>query len=54
MKNTTKQNTPKDVFLYLLNILTFYLSVVGFIMLYVQYVAALFPDPLNLHFATRI
>jgi len=51
MENTTtKQNTPKDVFLYILNILTFYLSVVGFIILYIQYISALFPDPLNFYY----
>lgn len=47
---TTKHNTPKDVFLYLLNILTFYLSIIGFIILYIQYIAALFPDPLNFYY----
>lgn len=47
---TTKHNTPRDVFLYLLNILTFYLSIIGFIMLYIQYVSALFPDPLNFYY----
>jgi len=47
---TTKHNTPRDVFLHLLNILTFYLSIIGFIMLYVQYISALFPDPLNFYY----
>ena len=51
MDNTTpKHNTPRDVFLYLLNILTFYLSIIGFIMLYIQYIAATFPDPLNFYY----
>ncbi len=49
MENT-KHNTPKDVFLYLLNILTFYLSIIGFIILYIQYISALFPDPLNFYY----
>ena len=51
MENTTtKHSAPKDVFLYLLNILTFYLSIIGFIMLYIQYISALFPDPLNFYY----
>jgi len=50
MEYTTVKNTPKDVFLYLLNILTFYISVIGFITLYVQYINALFPDPLDFYF----
>jgi len=43
-------NTPKDVFLHLLNILTFYLSVVSFITLYIQYIGAIFPDQLNFYY----
>jgi len=50
MEYTSVKNTPKDVFLYLLNILTFYISVIGFITLYVQYINALFPDPLDFYF----
>lgn len=49
MENHIK-STPKDVFLHLFNIVTFYLSVIGFIMLYVQYVNVLFPDKLNYYF----
>ncbi len=48
--NSAVKNAPKDVFLYLLNILTFYISVIGFITLYVQYINALFPDPLNFYY----
>ncbi|OGH88131.1 MAG: hypothetical protein A3J93_00100 [Candidatus Magasanikbacteria bacterium RIFOXYC2_FULL_42_28] len=44
------KSTPKDVFLHLFNIVTFYLSVVGFITLYIQYINALFPDALNYYF----
>ncbi len=44
------RNTPKDVFLHLLNILTFYLSVVSFITLYIQYIGAIFPDQLNFYY----
>ncbi|MFA5770728.1 MAG: DUF5671 domain-containing protein [Patescibacteria group bacterium] len=44
------RSTPKDVFLQLFNILTFYLSVIGFITLFIQYVNALFPDTLNYYF----
>ncbi len=51
MENQSKlKSTPKDVFLHLFNILTFYLSVIGFIRLYVLYISALFPDPLNYYF----
>lgn len=49
MENHIK-STPRDVFLQLFNIVTFYLSVIGFIMLYIQYIEALFPDKLNYYF----
>ncbi len=45
------RSTPKDVFLHLFNIVTFYLSVIGFITLYIQYINALFPDTLNYYFS---
>ncbi len=44
------KSTPKDAFLQLFNILTFYLSVIGFITLYIQYINATFPDTLNYYF----
>ena len=50
--NTSIQHptsTPKDIFLHLFNIVTFYMSVVSYIMLLMQYVTVLFPDPLNYH-----
>jgi len=50
MENTTLRSTPKDVFLHLFNIVTFYLSVIGFITLFIQYINALFPDKLNYYF----
>lgn len=50
MENTPLKSTPKDVFLHLFNIVTFYLSVIGFITLYIQYINATFPDPLNYYF----
>lgn len=50
MDNLTIKSTPKDVFLHLFNIVTFYLSMVGFIILYVQYINVLFPDKLNYYF----
>lgn len=51
MENTTVlRSTPKDVFLHLFNILTFYLSVIGFITLFIQYINALLPDVLNYYF----
>lgn len=46
------KNTPKDVFLHLFNIITFYLSVIGFITLYVKYINVLFPDQLNFYFSS--
>lgn len=51
MENNIK-STPKDVFLHLFNIITFYLSVIGFITLYIQYINALFPDELNYYFTS--
>lgn len=48
----TLKSTPKDVFLHLFNIVTFYLSVIGFITLYIQYINAVFPDPLNYYFTS--
>jgi len=50
MENSNLRTTPKDVFLHLFNILCFYLSVIGVIMLYIKYIAVLFPDPLNFYF----
>lgn len=44
------KTTPKDVFLHLFNIVTFYLSVIGFITLYIQYISATFPDELTYYF----
>lgn len=51
MENTVR-STPKDVFLQLFNIFTFYLSIIGFITLYINYVNALFPDALNYYFSS--
>ncbi|KKP59136.1 MAG: hypothetical protein UR53_C0008G0006 [Candidatus Magasanikbacteria bacterium GW2011_GWC2_34_16] len=51
MEHTNIKSTPKDVFLHLFNIVTFYLSVIGFITLYVQYINATFPDILNYYFS---
>jgi hypothetical protein len=48
----TGNNTPKDVFLHLLNIVTFFLGIVNFITLWIQYVGAIFPDPLNFHYVS--
>ena len=50
--DTNIKSTPKDVFLHLLNIFTFYLSVISFITLYIQYISAIFPDPLNFYFTS--
>ncbi|HAT03446.1 MAG TPA: hypothetical protein DCS29_01555 [Candidatus Magasanikbacteria bacterium] len=50
MEQTPLRSTPKDVFLHLFNIVTFYLSIIGFITLFIQYINALFPDKLNYYF----
>lgn len=51
MENTSNLHSgPKDIFLHLFNIVTFYLLVVGFITLFIQYINALFPDALNYYF----
>ena len=53
MENTsTLRSGPKDVFLHLFNIITFYLTVIGFITLYIQYINAAFPDALNYYFVS--
>ncbi len=44
------KSTPKDVFLHLFGIVTFYLSIVSFINLYIQYIDFLYPDTLNLFY----
>ena len=43
------KSTPKDVFLHLFKILAIYISVIGFINLYLQYVTAWLPDPVNFY-----
>jgi len=50
MDQTNIKSTPKDVFLHLFNILTFYLSTIGFITVCIQYINVLFPDLLNFYF----
>lgn len=52
MSHVDVKSTPKDVFLHLFNIVTFYLSAIGFITLYIKYISAIFPDPLNYYFAS--
>jgi len=52
MNDTTIRSTPKDVFLHLLNIFTFYLGVISFITLCIQYISALFPDPLSFYYTS--
>ncbi|OIO18447.1 MAG: hypothetical protein AUJ23_03690 [Candidatus Magasanikbacteria bacterium CG1_02_32_51] len=46
----TTRNTPKDVFLHLFNIFTFYINIIAFITLLIQYIDKLFPDALNYYF----
>ena len=53
MENTNSaivKNTPRDVFLHLLNIFAFYTSVISFIALSIQYIETIFPDPLNFYY----
>ncbi len=49
-QDNAASSTPQDVFLHLFNILAFYVSVIGFITLSVQYINAFFPDPLNFYY----
>lgn len=44
-------STPRDIFLHLLNIATFYISVISYITLLIQYINVLLPDPLEFHLA---
>lgn len=44
------KSTPKDVFLHLFGIVTFYLSIVSFINLYIQYIDFLYPDTLTFYY----
>ncbi len=50
MEQTTLKSTPKDVFLHLFGIVTFYLSIVSFINLYIQYIDFLYPDALTFYY----
>ncbi|MDZ4260340.1 MAG: DUF5671 domain-containing protein, partial [Candidatus Sungbacteria bacterium] len=45
------KTTPKDIFLHLLNIVTFYVSAISYITLLIQYINLLLPDPLNYYHA---
>lgn len=47
MDNQPLRSGPKDVFLQLFNIFTFYLGTIALITLFIQYISALFPDTLN-------
>ena len=49
MNTTTSalKTTPKDIFLQLLNLVTFYVSAVSYISILIQYINLLHPDPLN-------
>jgi hypothetical protein len=52
MFNDNSKNTPRDVFLYALAVGTLYFAVGNFINLYFEYINALFPDVLNLYYAS--
>lgn len=47
---TSVKSGPRDIFLHLLNMLTFYVSAVSFITLWIKYINALFPDRLNFYY----
>ncbi|MFA6131402.1 MAG: DUF5671 domain-containing protein [Patescibacteria group bacterium] len=47
---TSTRSTAKDVFFYLLNIVTLTVSVVSFITLYFQYINVKFPDTLQMYY----
>ena len=51
MNTASIKSTPKDIFLHLFNIVTFYMSVVSYITLLMQYINVVFPDPLNYYLA---
>lgn len=46
---TNVKSGPRDIFLHLLNMLTFYVSAVSFITLWIKYINALFPDRLDFY-----
>src|SRR3989344_4593419 len=50
MEQEIKRNTPRDVFLHLLAIVTLYWSAVSFITLLWQYINYFFPDILNRYY----
>lgn len=47
MNTPSIKSTPKDIFLHLFNIVTFYMSVVSYINLLMQYINISLPDALN-------
>lgn len=47
MENTIQKSTPRDVFLYLLTVITLYISIWRFIALLFGYIDVLLPDRLN-------
>ncbi|TSC78473.1 MAG: Uncharacterized protein G01um101433_224 [Parcubacteria group bacterium Gr01-1014_33] len=48
------KSTPKDVFLHLLSIVTFYISVISFMTLWVQYINILLPDRVNFSYLNAL
>ena len=50
MEQEIKKNTPRDVFLHLLAVVTLYWSAITFVMLLWQYINYYFPDALNYYF----
>ncbi|MFA5355510.1 MAG: DUF5671 domain-containing protein [Candidatus Paceibacterota bacterium] len=43
-------STPKDFFLHLFNIVIFYIAVVNFLILFINYINILFPDPIDYYY----
>ncbi len=50
MEKITLKTSPRDVFLYILVIITLYISVWRFIALIFEYIHYIFPDDLNIYF----
>ena len=52
MEKITLKSSPRDVFLYILAIITLYISVWRFITLIFEYIHYIFPDDLNIYFTS--
>lgn len=50
--SSTIKNNPKDVFFYLLSTISFFISIIALIRLYISYISVLFPDPLMFYYTS--